>query len=325
MSNLLGRRRLFGYDKSRHNKDWWGKGLNSLQEKIIMLSKQIYRDCFPAGIVRNEWKGDYLLPEEAGESIAVATTVRYGNSESDRIRSGLAYETFRKAREAGHEVVVVNGGCPRRFLEEIMELGVILEKEKAGSMGSGRRQAIRTAMETGRDVIAWTEPEKYPLVEDYHRMASPILAGEADSIVPFRTWEALKSYPQQQVHGELAGNLTVQNVIGYYLDLWFGPKFWKREATEFYLGEFEELKKRLDLPDLWDSTIIPSLLMHHGKARIGDVDSSYRHPEEQTEVEAGNIGFDIKRARQLDILTHSIAKVARWLGMERPRKGNPCF
>lgn len=283
-----------------------------------MLIKQEYRGGFPVDLVRNTWDGDSLSPEEVRGKIAVATTTLYKDiqgSESDRLRSDLAYETFRRLRENEYEVVVADGGSSDDFLGRIRELGVILERERGGGMGVGRRQVMRRAYETGKPVIVWTEPEKYPLVDDYPVMASPLLRGGANSIVPFRTWEGLESYPETQRFEELFVNLTYAKAIGFYLDVTMGPKFWERGATEFYLDEFDRLRRRLDLPDLWDSTIIPSVLIAHTPGlKIGDVDSSYRHPREQTELEEGNIPFDHKRADQAEKLTRALKEVLKHLG-----------
>ena len=69
----------------------------------------------------------------------------------------------------------------------------------------GRRQAIREAYNTGRDIIAWTEPEKVDYIPKIADTAFPIVNGSVDLVVPRR--KSMQSYPTAQQYAEPLGKM----------------------------------------------------------------------------------------------------------------------
>ncbi|MCX6741710.1 MAG: hypothetical protein NTX24_00850 [Candidatus Pacearchaeota archaeon] len=162
---------------------------------------------------------------------AVATTTFYrpGN-ESDTHRAILAINTIRKARDLGQLIIVVDGGSPEEILRQFERYGArVIMQPKGTTMGYGRRQAIEAAYNTGREIIVWTEPEKVPYIPEISKTAAPILVGLADFVVPRR--RSLESYPTAQQFAEPLGNLCWEQITGKKLDVWFGPKTWRRDFS----------------------------------------------------------------------------------------------
>ena len=111
------------------------------------------------------------------EKCAIATTVFYNpDNENDRVRQRIALSALRDACSQGYDVNVVYGMVQDSFLECLRREGAKLHPEVRvqdhnRQMGYGRRQALQAALDSGRDAVAWIEPEKkdlYPgIVQNY--------------------------------------------------------------------------------------------------------------------------------------------------------------
>ena len=239
------------------------------------------------------------LSKEVSGKVAIATTTLYKpDSESDRIRSQLAERTARIAGEIGYEFVVVDSGSPDDFLSELQRYGAKLYPRKPTTMGEGRRDAIRTAYDTGKPVIAWLEPEKCNYVLELANTVVPILEGKADLVVPRR--RSLDSYHEFQQLTEKVGNLYWRDLTGIDLDVWFGPRTWEKNLSEYFLryaGEYG---------DEWHTIFIPLLDIIADNHKVIGVDIEYAHPKEQAEIEKHSIEFHAKRIRGLSVLTEAL-------------------
>ncbi len=227
-------------------------------------------------------------------SLLVIATTTF-TKDSTEIRARLVVRTMQEAQAHNFPVIVVDGGSPAEFCQELQSFGAILLDEKERGMGPGRRQALGEAGRmAGRDgVTVWMEPEKWPLVAELGKVVAPIVLGEADCVVPSRTVEGLSSYPPEQVHAELLGNQAFAYISGQPLDVWFGPFGCNELALQYFLGYQGEYG------DKWDSIIIPRLRLIRDRRRVRSVPVTYTHPRSQTEQETGNLDFLIKRIEQL--------------------------
>ena len=230
---------------------------------------------------------------------AIATTTFYNpNSKGDTIRAENTIEAIKTANELGYKIIVVDGGSPDELLKNFEKYGATLYPQESKGMGAGRRQAIKEAFNTEREIIAWTEPEKVSYILELVKTVRPILNNSADLVVPKR--RSLKSYPLIQQYTELSGNLFFKNLTGYELDMWIGPRTWRRELSDYFLdynGEYG---------DKWDSIFIPVLNAIANGERVISVNVNYTHPKKQTQIEENNLEFDKKRINQLATLTSAM-------------------
>lgn len=210
-------------------------------------------------------------------------------------------------------IVVVDGGSPKEFCEEISDLGAIVLDEvqhERGVMGPGRRQAIAQGFEvTGGLISGYVEPEKYCMPAFIEVLSGPILRGAIDLCVPRRI--SLGTYPTAQQLAEPLGNLHFFQATGLNFDMWFGPRFFNQAAGKYFLEYNDEYGGS------WDPTHIPVMRCAAAGLRIDTQIVSYSHPPEQTEEEQNSATFTRKRAEQLSNLMKATEHEAERLGLPR--------
>lgn len=228
----------------------------------------------------------------------IATTTSYNpDMESDIYRAGFAKNSIRTATDLGYEVVVVDGGSSDEFLSELEKYSARIYPQTLEGMGSSRRQAIREALTSGREIIAWTEPEKEDYIPEIVKTIQPIIEGSADMIIPRR--RSQESYPLAQQHSEKFINIFWRDLTGTDLDTVFGPRTWRREISHYFLdydGEYG---------DNWDSIFIPLVNAVFDErmglgVRVAGVEVNYTHPQKQREIEEHNLEFHRKRIDQIN-------------------------
>ena len=231
------------------------------------------------------------------ENIAIATTTFYKPEQKvGQLRMKLARESVREATDLGYKIVVVDGGSSDEFLREIERYGAVVEAEEKGTMGTGRRHAISRAAELGK-IVAWTEPEKNSYISQIKKTAIPVHEGRADLVVPTRP--SLDSYPTSQQHAEKFGNQVWYELTGIRLDMWIGPRTWRSDLSH-YFTQYDGIKAGFG--DKWEAIFLPVMKMHHDGKKVIAVDIDYTHPQEQTNLEEGNMEFTGKRLIQLNNL-----------------------
>ncbi|MBM3256803.1 MAG: hypothetical protein FJY98_00520 [Candidatus Liptonbacteria bacterium] len=132
----------------------------------------------------------------------MATTTFYPDPKNN-IRSQLAYEMVQRASVLGYRMVVVDGGSPgwyREKFEKLQHVQVVEEiSHPPGKLGPGRRQAMKVAGELAKnDPVVFFEPEKVGFVTCVETAAAPVLAGEADLVVPSRMPQGFVTYPKSK-------------------------------------------------------------------------------------------------------------------------------
>lgn len=234
----------------------------------------------------------------------IATTTFYRDEED--VRAKLALQFADEAEKAGYQLVVVDGGSPTSFVSELNFRGAMVMKSVTPGMGSDRRQAMAKAITLAGDggVVIWSEPEKHTLVRELGHVASPVLLGRSDLVIPKRSYEGLLSYPPEQLLAERMGNLAFKYLTGKDLDIWFGVFAANKRALRYFLEYNGEHG------DLWDSTILPRVQAIKEGIRVESVNVKYTHPVEQTEQETGDMGFFMKRIDQLRNLVPALQKEA---------------
>ena len=239
------------------------------------------------------------------DRVVIATTTLYGSLEE--VRAKLALSTIEKAIENGFQIIVVDSSNDEIRHSFSMRGAKVLKGTSSG-MGINRRYAIREAKQLAGEngVIVWTEPEKAPLIPLLPDIITHLES--ADMVIPKR--KSLKSYPIVQQHSEWLGNRDFLTITGLDLDVFFGPRIFRADASSFFLSYKGEYG------DEWDSIFIPVLrAIKAGELVIG-VEVNYTHPKEQTrEEERLEKQFSAKRIRQLVSLIHALRKESQILGL----------
>jgi len=239
--------------------------------------------------------------------VCVATTTFYRSAHD--LRFQLAVKTLIALWHEGIPVVVVDGS-PNNEVKSILErTGAIVVSEEPGTMGAGRRQALREASAARTDrVVLWMEPEKYPLVPFINEICGPLLSDEADIVVPRRA-DDLASYPETQRLAEQLGNAIFTAVAGLALDVWMGPRAINARGLKHFLQYTGE-----PYGDKWQSIFMPLLTAARDGLRLTEVVVDYVHPPEQTQAENTDLNLSIvKRLEQLHELGNALVQQAQAL------------
>ena len=243
--------------------------------------------------------------------LVITTSTFYSDADCPRAR--CAVKMIENANELGISIVIVEGGSPKEFREEISDLGAIVLDEvphARGVMGPGRRQAIAKGFEvTGGKISGYVEIEKYCMPMFVEELVRPILLGKVDICVPRRL--SLETYPTAQRYAEPLGNLHFLQATGLDFDMWFGPRFFNQTAGKYFL-EYDD-----EYGGSWDPTHIPTLRCAAAGLRVATPMVPYVHPQEQTDEEENSAVFTFKRAAQLSNLMAATEKEAKRLGLPR--------
>lgn len=268
-----------------------------------------------------------LLPEMPQHNV-LATTTLYRASDIAKkpeiaARARLALTMFEKARSLGYDIMCVDGGSDVGWRAKVHELGVSLENECFDGIpghhpiGKSRRQVMRLALNRGKPLVTWLEPEKHPYIlarngeSPVAMTAAPVYEGAADATLPRRIDTSY--YPGTQQAIELFCNLTVMNLMRAhfkqkglsqeesekrvpYLDQWSGPRTFHAGAVPYYTNYPGEIRGMVY--DRWESINAPIWQMILDGKRVHSVAVPYEHPQEQTLFEGANASYDIKRLEQ---------------------------
>jgi len=234
---------------------------------------------------------------EIVEQTVLVTCTHYPNPYN--FRTVLGREMIKKAIKMGYLTVVVDNGPSDKFVREAQSYGAITDYVPGLKMGEQRRHAFQMARDLGKQVIAWTEPEKTTYLGEIVKTAEPILNGEGQIVIPGR--RNLDSYPTIQRELEPIGVSFFKELTGHDLDLWLGSRSWDASMSDYFLdydGKYG---------DLWESINIPVLrAIVDGKNVIG-VNVEYVNPGTQTEEEENHAeSLRNKREMQLSMITQSL-------------------
>lgn len=241
---------------------------------------------------------------------SVATTTFYRDMAD--LRLAMAVKTLTALKNQGTFVAVIDGS-PDPIKDTLQATGAHIIDEPTGwTMGAGRRLALYQASVVGSvDVIVWMEPEKYTLVPYLDAICEPIVANDADIVIPRRA-DDLASYPKLQRLAEQTGNAVFERVTGLNLDVWIGPRAIGRGAALRHFLDYSGA----GYGDKWHSIFMPLLTAIKAGLRLAEVVVDYQHPAEQTAAESSDIGLGIlKRLEQLSDLGTALTKQGIALGL----------
>lgn len=288
------------------------------------------------------------MPAEFGPNDLIIVTTsffpKFDESESDKVRGNLAISLSQKAVEQGINLVVIDGGSTKSFLNALVSKGVHPIRQEKKGMDQSRFQAYREAHNNNDSkTIAWVEIEKAPLISNELLEAAKIIAeGKARIVVPARSEEGLNSLPNYQKISELSANAIIRTTLERHkrecpdlfpnlmvipqIDWFFGPKIFDRElypefanVNQFWSDFIQKL--RIDKPDLLKyygysgPLILPVIYaLHKGLPVVSYEMKTYRYPKEQTKIEDVQKGpFLEKRKNQLVNINRTVDYFCQYL------------
>ena len=246
------------------------------------------------------------------KDIVLVTTTRYDSTRDTRFL--LAVKMAEDARAKGFPLVVVDSSPDEDVRKHMTERGAHVFLEMAETkMGKGvaLRQAIQQAVAFNPLVIMFLEPEKYELIDYIARIAQPILAGDALIVVPRRVTTSWNSYPREQYHSEIFGNLHLRNLAilnkllpsdAEEVDWFFGPFAFRGDLAPYFTT----------YPGTsWDVQMVPQI--HIAKAFrdsnvfVG-VPVAFQYPTTQRLEEESSPTWSAKRLQQLKLVTECMSE-----------------
>ncbi len=249
-----------------------------------------------------------ILGVDAMKAVVATTTYATHKTHAERVRANCALKTIESSVAHGYTTVVIDGGSPSEYVDEMKRLGANVFVQELPGMGNARREALCRARDIASNgqPIVWTEPEKYPLIPELRVPLSTLTEGNYDLVMLRRT--SLTSYPPEQAMAYKLIALAVKYLIGIDSDFGWGPTVLSRDAVEYYL-RYESM-----YGDMWDGIHCPKLHIINDGLPWTIMPVNYQHPPEQTAAETG-MGLFHKRIKQVDQLVRAIEQEVDRLGM----------
>lgn len=249
----------------------------------------------------------------------VVVTVTYYADTSD-VRYSLALELCKLAAAKQLLTVVVDDSPDHQTIRTSFEGAgesyvKVFQQDSTTYHGKGGalRQAIQLATvlvgnsedKASNSIICFAEPEKVDIMNHMQQIVEPILAENADIVVPMRCDELFrKTYPIEQYHSESFANLHFNSLAQQFeefqtpdakqIDWLFGPFAFRATLADAWL-KYEGTS--------WDAQMAPYVrAVRHQKKRIASVTINFLHPLQMKEQEEGDTRWTKKRLHQLNIL-----------------------
>ena len=173
--------------------------------------------------------------------IALAMTSFYENP--DTLRCQQAAETATLAKEAGYEVVIVDGSKNPAVAEHLRRAGAYVFSQFRPGMASSRREAIEHARRLinipvkfgmlRMNIILWTE-EKPFIVQEVPKIVAPLFDHDAVAVIAKRSEASFATWPQFQAQSEHAANRVYNEVTERASDPMFGPVAFLIGFSEYF-------------------------------------------------------------------------------------------
>ncbi len=238
------------------------------------------------------------------EDVVLLTLTKY--SGIHRNRQGLGRRTIREARQAGYEIIVVDSGSDANFVDYARALDAEICTNN-GTIGECYRQAIRIALDTQKPYIIGLEAEKFDFLKSIPICLDALVKTDSDISIPQR--KSTASYPKAQRYLEKFVRVFFRELTGIDIDIFFGPKIWKRDMSDYFLDY------NPDYGDIWHNLVVPVVDMIHGKKRITTPIVDFTYPQQQRAQEEHDIQFYLKRLEQAQMIN---AFYKRWCDLNTP-------
>lgn len=225
----------------------------------------------------------------------------------EKIRGDLILYSLRYASSVGYKISIVDGGSTKTFQKEIKKInGVNIVFSKIHKRSPNRRRAVLEGSRIpGVKAIVMTEIEKVTFITDcIEKSVKPILAGEADIVVPKREDKLFKkTYPLYMYESESEGNLLYNEglrSVGLLsshqedLDVFFGTRVFKNEKkmlkqifSHYEAHMFDSLiaHNLFDLEEYSNGQFFPVVKALEKGYKVISVTVPFHYPEKQKENE----------------------------------------
>lgn len=232
-----------------------------------------------------------------------------------KVRGDAAIGTFISAKQHGFQMIVVDGGSCREFIEELEVHGIASQLQEEKGLGPARRQGLLAASQlSGAEFLYLLEPEKTSLVESMPDIAQTMRLENVDIAVPAREPTLFHhTYPDYQYGSESDGNGRINRFLhkkGITLDdqnfdWFFGPKVIRNvpEVVALFMrkyemiGEWPENLRGFSDPERYGNAlwypVFNALLDPNFK--VITVEVPFEYPSIQKENEMRNAATDILR------------------------------
>ncbi|MFA5775969.1 MAG: hypothetical protein WC988_00160 [Patescibacteria group bacterium] len=281
--------------------------------------------------------------------VVVFATTFYKNWQSsqtditnaDSARGNASIDTFRQAVEGDYQVVVVDGGSSKEYLETLERMGVkVLAQEKPG-MVEAKREALEKSVDLNPRVLLLIQAEKTEVIPYISQLVDPIARGEADIVMAGRDPSLFRTtYPSFQVESEEFGNRWCNRIAQHLgilptdtqFDWFFGVKAFRNDPElvrmfmERYQVDDPEWAKRRGgaNPERYTNfDFFPVLAALHSDRKVVGVDIPFSYPPKQKAMEETLAGdFIEKRRMQRETILVEVMQFARYLVDESNPKGH---
>lgn len=120
-------------------------------------------------------------------------------------------------------VSIGDGGSPPDFLESLTRAGFTLAPPVARGLVGQVKASVRSALETGRRFILYTEPDKLAFFETRLDQFIRSAPDDVGIVVAARDSASFATFPQFQQHTEGCLNVLMADLVGATGDYCYGP------------------------------------------------------------------------------------------------------
>ena len=251
-------------------------------------------------------------------TVTILTATLYKSVEE--LRFYLACQMIGNAVALGYNVSVVDNSPDPLVRESFSRISAEARQQLSRSgMGPQRRELFRAIPRrfTETKFFLWTEPEKPDLIRSIPQIIAPLESGEADIVIPCRSEESLKTYPEFQVVSERKMNRIYREITGLPdADPTIGPVAFGRRVLYYFVECSPQEQYGEGAHDGYIQLYAPLKAMARGH-RIATVEIDCFYPAAQKKEEDGKLATAMleKRKMQADTITSTWRRMAEVLGL----------
>jgi hypothetical protein len=312
-------------------------------KKAGLGSSEEEEEEFFAAVVRKPYSDEDIARQVREKGMILFTTTFYTSVDSTRFQ--LCLQMIGEADMCGIPVVVVDSS-PNDDVYETLErhhyggAGITRLARQAypGRKGAGLREAAQIASELpgvtpDTTILCFQEPEKV-MMHCWQRCCAKVALQAADVMVMYRSHDYFeKTYPIEQYHSEMYGNLLLDQVAKDEMKKLGRPYLGPDESSssssssseiensvlppycfDWHFGPFAFRAQHVELwtkysdGDMYDAQLVPIVHAFRKGLKVDSVLCNYQHPKEMKDEEQGNIDATLKRLQQLYDLDPRVIK-----------------
>jgi hypothetical protein len=297
---------------------------------------------FFAAVVRKPYSDEDIRRKIQEKKMILFTTTFYTSVDSTRFQ--LCLQMIGEADMCGMPVVIVDSSPNDDVYETLKRhhldgsgITRLARQTFPGRKGAGLREAAQIACElpgvTSDTILCFQEPEKVMMPHCWQHCRD----ANADVIVMYRSPQFFeKTYPIEQYHSEMYGNLLLDQVAKDEMQKLGRPyleeaiplqqlppeivesssetRIMSSPRVDWHFGPFAFQAKQVELwtkysdGDMYDAQLVPIVHAFRKGLKVCSVFCNYQHPKEMKDEEQGNVVATLKRLQQLYDLDPRVIK-----------------